>query len=89
MRFVLLLLISVVFPVLFPSGDRKVLLNDTDHQVDFKSHQWFGATVRSHGDTILVSPTSRGPDFRWLGEDLRADRVLSQLLCQSDVRAER
>uniref|UniRef100_A0A8C3ADQ0 Integrin, alpha 5 (fibronectin receptor, alpha polypeptide) n=1 Tax=Cyclopterus lumpus TaxID=8103 RepID=A0A8C3ADQ0_CYCLU len=22
--------------------------------VDFKSHQWFGATVRSHGDTILA-----------------------------------
>lgn len=89
MRFVLQLLISVVFPVLFPSGDRKVLLNDTDHQVDFKSHQWFGATVRSHGDTILVSPTSQGPDFRWLGEDLRDDRVLFHLLCQSDVRAER
>uniref|UniRef100_A0A8C3AFQ1 Integrin, alpha 5 (fibronectin receptor, alpha polypeptide) n=1 Tax=Cyclopterus lumpus TaxID=8103 RepID=A0A8C3AFQ1_CYCLU len=35
-------------------GDRTVLLNDTEHQVDFKSHQWFGATVRSHGDTILA-----------------------------------
>lgn len=57
MRFVLLLLISVVVPVLSPSGDRRALLNETEHQIDFKSHQWFGATVRSHGDTILVSPT--------------------------------
>lgn len=23
-------------------------------QVEFKSHQWFGATVRSHGNSILV-----------------------------------
>lgn len=42
------------FPV-SSSGDRTFLLNDTEHQVDFKSHQWFGATVRTHGDTILVS----------------------------------
>lgn len=35
-------------------GDRNVLINDTNYQADFKSHQWFGATVRSHGDTILV-----------------------------------
>jgi len=40
--------------LMFSLGDRTVLLNDTEHQVDFKSHQWFGATVRSHGDTILV-----------------------------------
>uniref|UniRef100_A0A3Q2QE34 Integrin, alpha 5 (fibronectin receptor, alpha polypeptide) n=1 Tax=Fundulus heteroclitus TaxID=8078 RepID=A0A3Q2QE34_FUNHE len=37
-----------------PEGDRTTLLNNTQHQVDFKSHQWFGATVRSHGDTILA-----------------------------------
>ncbi|KAJ4919227.1 hypothetical protein JOQ06_022611 [Pogonophryne albipinna] len=36
-------------------GDRTALLNNTEHQIDFKSHQWFGATVRSHGDTILFS----------------------------------
>ena len=36
-------------------GDRTVLINDTDHKAEVKSHQWFGATVRSHGDTILVS----------------------------------
>lgn len=85
MRFVLLLLISVDFPVLFPSGNRKVLLNDTTHEVDFKSHQWFGATVRSHGDTILVSPTSLGPDFCWLGEDLRDVRVLLRLSSRLSV----
>uniref|UniRef100_A0A8C6TFQ8 Integrin, alpha 5 (fibronectin receptor, alpha polypeptide) n=1 Tax=Neogobius melanostomus TaxID=47308 RepID=A0A8C6TFQ8_9GOBI len=28
------------------------------HQADFKSNQWFGATVRSHGDTILVRRSS-------------------------------
>lgn len=57
------------FPV-FSSGDRTVLLNDTEHQVDFKSHQWFGATVRSHGDTILV----RRPSERcFLGGGLEKD----------------
>lgn len=45
-------------------GDRKVLLNNTDHQVDFKSHQWFGATVRSHGDTILAC----APLYSWRTE---------------------
>ncbi|KAM6925531.1 integrin alpha-5 [Xenentodon cancila] len=42
-------------------GDRVVLLNDTEHQADFKSHQWFGATVRSHGDTILAC----APLYSW------------------------
>lgn len=46
---------SVLFFLCCSSGDRRALLNDTKHQIDFKSHQWFGATVRSHGDTILVS----------------------------------
>lgn len=45
-------------------GDRTVKLNDTDHQVDFKSHQWFGATVRSHGDTILAC----APLYSWRTE---------------------
>uniref|UniRef100_A0A8C3AGG2 Integrin, alpha 5 (fibronectin receptor, alpha polypeptide) n=1 Tax=Cyclopterus lumpus TaxID=8103 RepID=A0A8C3AGG2_CYCLU len=45
-------------------GDRTVLLNDTEHQVDFKSHQWFGATVRSHGDTILAC----APLYSWRTE---------------------
>lgn len=35
-------------------GDRMVSLDETDHKAEVKSHQWFGATVRSHGDTILA-----------------------------------
>ncbi|MEQ2207185.1 hypothetical protein XENOCAPTIV_008472 [Xenoophorus captivus] len=35
-------------------GDRSTQLNNKLYQIDFKSHQWFGATVRSHGDTILA-----------------------------------
>nr|XP_015822565.2 integrin alpha-5 [Nothobranchius furzeri] len=45
-------------------GDRSVMLNDVLHQVDFKSHQWFGATVRSHGDTILAC----APLYSWRTE---------------------
>jgi len=26
----------------------------TVHQGEFKSHQWFGATVRVHEDSVLV-----------------------------------
>uniref|UniRef100_A0A8D3BUB2 Integrin, alpha 5 (fibronectin receptor, alpha polypeptide) n=1 Tax=Scophthalmus maximus TaxID=52904 RepID=A0A8D3BUB2_SCOMX len=44
--------------------DRSVSLNNTEHQVDFKSHQWFGATVRSHGDTILAC----APLYSWRTE---------------------
>ncbi|KAM8862945.1 integrin alpha-5 [Spinachia spinachia] len=42
-------------------GNRNVLLNNTEHQGDFKSHQWFGATVRSHRDTILAC----APLYSW------------------------
>ncbi|XP_047436736.1 integrin alpha-5 [Mugil cephalus] len=45
-------------------GDRFVLLNNTQHKADFKSHQWFGATVRSHGDTILAC----APLYSWRTE---------------------
>ncbi|XP_037539737.1 integrin alpha-5 [Nematolebias whitei] len=45
-------------------GDRNSVINDTSHQVDFKSHQWFGATVRSHGDTILAC----APLYSWRTE---------------------
>uniref|UniRef100_A0A665W2Y4 Integrin, alpha 5 (fibronectin receptor, alpha polypeptide) n=1 Tax=Echeneis naucrates TaxID=173247 RepID=A0A665W2Y4_ECHNA len=45
-------------------GDRSFSLNNTEHQVDFKSHQWFGATVRSHGDTILAC----APLYSWRTE---------------------
>ncbi|KAM3872562.1 integrin alpha-5 [Diretmus argenteus] len=44
-----------------PQGDRTVLLNDTNHPAEVKSHQWFGATVRSHGDTILAC----APLYSW------------------------
>uniref|UniRef100_A0A3P9QGB7 Integrin, alpha 5 (fibronectin receptor, alpha polypeptide) n=1 Tax=Poecilia reticulata TaxID=8081 RepID=A0A3P9QGB7_POERE len=37
-----------------PEGDRSTPINGRLLQVDFKSHQWFGATVRSHGDSILA-----------------------------------
>lgn len=48
-------LLMRVFSLLGSSpGDRSTILNNTEVQVDFKSHQWFGATVRTHGDTILV-----------------------------------
>uniref|UniRef100_A0A665W202 Integrin, alpha 5 (fibronectin receptor, alpha polypeptide) n=1 Tax=Echeneis naucrates TaxID=173247 RepID=A0A665W202_ECHNA len=47
-----------------PEGDRSFSLNNTEHQVDFKSHQWFGATVRSHGDTILAC----APLYSWRTE---------------------
>uniref|UniRef100_A0A671VJ94 Integrin, alpha 5 (fibronectin receptor, alpha polypeptide) n=1 Tax=Sparus aurata TaxID=8175 RepID=A0A671VJ94_SPAAU len=43
--------------------DRTVVLNKTE-QVEFKSHQWFGATVRSHGDTILAC----APLYSWRTE---------------------
>uniref|UniRef100_A0A3B3CN75 Integrin, alpha 5 (fibronectin receptor, alpha polypeptide) n=1 Tax=Oryzias melastigma TaxID=30732 RepID=A0A3B3CN75_ORYME len=45
-------------------GDRFVKLNETEHKVDFKSHQWFGATVRSHGDTVLAC----APLYSWRTE---------------------
>ncbi|KAM9828983.1 integrin alpha-5 [Syngnathus typhle] len=45
-------------------GARVVLINNTEHQIEFKSHQWFGATVRSHGDTILAC----APLYSWRTE---------------------
>ncbi|CAJ1084563.1 integrin alpha-5 [Xyrichtys novacula] len=47
-----------------PKGDSTIMLNDTEHQIDFKSHQWFGATVRAHGDTILAC----APLYSWRTE---------------------
>uniref|UniRef100_A0A667YH67 Integrin, alpha 5 (fibronectin receptor, alpha polypeptide) n=1 Tax=Myripristis murdjan TaxID=586833 RepID=A0A667YH67_9TELE len=46
-------------------GDRTVSLNDTNHQAEVKSHQWFGATVRSHDDTILAC----APLYSWRTKD--------------------
>lgn len=45
-------------------GDRPISINNTEYQGDFKSHQWFGATVRSHGDTILAC----APLYSWRTE---------------------
>uniref|UniRef100_A0A8D0A0P1 Integrin, alpha 5 (fibronectin receptor, alpha polypeptide) n=1 Tax=Sander lucioperca TaxID=283035 RepID=A0A8D0A0P1_SANLU len=52
------------FLMFFFPGDRNVLINDTEYHGDFKSHQWFGATVRSHGDTILAC----APLYSWRTE---------------------
>ncbi|XP_048858451.1 integrin alpha-5-like isoform X2 [Brienomyrus brachyistius] len=49
----------------FDSEDRSYHVNDTDLQVEFKSHQWFGATVRSHGSTILAC----APRYYWRTEE--------------------
>ncbi|XP_068598923.1 integrin alpha-5 [Brachionichthys hirsutus] len=45
-------------------GDRAAFLNETEQQVEFKSNQWFGATVRCHGDTILAC----APLYSWRTE---------------------
>uniref|UniRef100_A0AAQ5X9M3 Integrin alpha-2 domain-containing protein n=1 Tax=Amphiprion ocellaris TaxID=80972 RepID=A0AAQ5X9M3_AMPOC len=45
-------------------GDRYFYINDVNTQVEFKSHQWFGATVRSHGDSILAC----APRYYWRTE---------------------
>uniref|UniRef100_A0A8C8FTE8 Integrin alpha-2 domain-containing protein n=1 Tax=Oncorhynchus tshawytscha TaxID=74940 RepID=A0A8C8FTE8_ONCTS len=45
-------------------GDRSFYVNDVDVQVEFKSHQWFGATVRSHGNTVLAC----APRYYWRTE---------------------
>ncbi|XP_075997303.1 integrin alpha-5-like [Genypterus blacodes] len=45
-------------------GDRYFYINDVNTQVEFKSHQWFGATVRSHGNTVLAC----APRYYWRTE---------------------
>ncbi|KAM3878043.1 integrin alpha-5-like [Diretmus argenteus] len=45
-------------------GDRHFDINDVNTQVEFKSHQWFGATVRSHGNSILAC----APRYYWRTE---------------------
>ncbi|MBN3289435.1 ITA5 protein, partial [Polypterus senegalus] len=37
------------------------MVGSTSQQMEFKSHQWFGATVRSHGDSILAC----APLYHW------------------------
>uniref|UniRef100_A0A8C6UYU1 Integrin subunit alpha 5 n=1 Tax=Neogobius melanostomus TaxID=47308 RepID=A0A8C6UYU1_9GOBI len=45
-------------------GDRYFYINDELTQVEFKSHQWFGATLRSHGNNILAC----APRYYWRTE---------------------
>ncbi|XP_038153487.1 integrin alpha-5-like [Cyprinodon tularosa] len=45
-------------------GDRYFYINDVNTQVEFKSHQWFGAVVRSHGSSILAC----APRYYWRTE---------------------
>lgn len=45
-------------------GDRYFYINDEITQVEFKSHQWFGATLRSHGNNILAC----APRYYWRTE---------------------
>lgn len=44
----------VYFYIFIAVGDLNVTVNGTMHQGEFKSHQWFGATVRVHEDSVLV-----------------------------------
>uniref|UniRef100_A0A672ZGT0 Integrin subunit alpha 5 n=1 Tax=Sphaeramia orbicularis TaxID=375764 RepID=A0A672ZGT0_9TELE len=45
-------------------GDRYFYINDVKTRVEFKSHQWFGATIRSHGNNILAC----APRYYWRTE---------------------
>ncbi|KAM9813807.1 integrin alpha-5-like [Neosynchiropus ocellatus] len=45
-------------------GDQYFFINNATTQVEFKSHQWFGATVRSHGNNILAC----APRYYWRTE---------------------
>lgn len=45
-------------------GDRYFYINEELTQVEFKSHQWFGATLRSHGNNILAC----APRYYWRTE---------------------
>ncbi|KAF7661135.1 hypothetical protein LDENG_00268920 [Lucifuga dentata] len=47
-----------------PHGDRYLYINNVDTQVEFKSHQWFGATICSHGNSILAC----APRYYWRTE---------------------
>lgn len=46
--------VKYVFLLYILLGDRYFNINDVNTQVEFKSNQWFGATVRSHGNSVLV-----------------------------------
>ncbi|XP_043081037.1 integrin alpha-5 [Puntigrus tetrazona] len=42
-------------------GDLNMPVNEAVHQGEFKSHQWFGATVRVHEDSVLAC----APLYSW------------------------
>ncbi|KAB5546487.1 hypothetical protein PHYPO_G00072620 [Pangasianodon hypophthalmus] len=42
-------------------GDLNVSINNVETQAEFKSHQWFGATVRAHEDSVLAC----APLYSW------------------------
>uniref|UniRef100_A0A9J8BH39 Integrin, alpha 5 (fibronectin receptor, alpha polypeptide) n=1 Tax=Cyprinus carpio carpio TaxID=630221 RepID=A0A9J8BH39_CYPCA len=42
-------------------GDLNMNVNEAVHQGEFKSHQWFGATVRVHEDSVLAC----APLYSW------------------------
>uniref|UniRef100_A0A8C1J005 Integrin, alpha 5 (fibronectin receptor, alpha polypeptide) n=1 Tax=Cyprinus carpio TaxID=7962 RepID=A0A8C1J005_CYPCA len=46
-------------------GNLNMTLNDTVHQGEFKSHQWFGATVRVHEDSVLAC----APLYSWRAKE--------------------
>lgn len=48
------LIISFSFP-----DNRMVKVNGTREPLEFKSHQWFGATVRTHRGKVVVSVPER------------------------------
>lgn len=41
------------------SDNRKIRVNGTKEPIEFKSNQWFGATVKAHRGEVVVS-MSRG-----------------------------
>ncbi|XP_068123259.1 integrin alpha-5 isoform X2 [Hyperolius riggenbachi] len=68
-------------------GNRKRMLHsevnnsETLQQVDYKSGQWFGATVRSHGKSILAC----APRYSWRTlKDERHDDVVGTCYLSSD-----
>uniref|UniRef100_A0A8C5FSH9 Integrin alpha-5-like n=1 Tax=Gadus morhua TaxID=8049 RepID=A0A8C5FSH9_GADMO len=48
----------------FDEQGRLPPMNEVDTQVEFKSHQWFGAVVRSHHNTVLAC----APRYYWRTE---------------------
>lgn len=37
------------------SDNRKIRVNGTKEPIEFKSNQWFGATVKAHKGEVVVS----------------------------------